>query len=133
MLTSEELSLVKKEVTVAMRYIKAYHGPSRTWFAYQDSLQEGCNRLASIVSGLPVSKQTSALVIDTLLRLDKKLCNGGVDDSDGTVGDLITTAGSMLEEYVKLDPNCAESFEKLKDQDTCFGWEEPLIRDIVSK
>ena len=44
-LNKEELEALKKSITESMRYIKPYRGPSRTWFANQDSLREGCNRL----------------------------------------------------------------------------------------
>lgn len=125
-----ELSSVKKEITGAMRYIKSYEGPSRTWFAYQNSLQEGCNRLSKTVSELPVSEQTARLLVDTLLRLDDKLCRGGVDDSDGTVGGFIEGAAQVLEEYTKLDPLCVKAFQELKGKETCFGWEEPLLKRI---
>ena len=49
-LSKEELSETKKAITSAMRYIKAYTGPSRIWFAYQNSLSEGCLRLSKLVS-----------------------------------------------------------------------------------
>lgn len=126
-LSKEELSAVKKTTTSSMRYIKPYEGPSRIWFSYQNSLQEGCNRLAKLVSDLPVSEQTAALLVDTLLRLDKKLTTGGVDDSEGTVGGFIEETVNVLKEYVKLDPTCAKAFHELKDKETCFGWEEPLL------
>lgn len=61
-----------------------------------------------------------------LLRLDKKLCTGGVDDSDGAVGGFMEETVSILEEFAKLDPSCIKVFQKLKGRDTCFGWEEPL-------
>ncbi len=35
-LSTDELTAVKKLITDSMRYIKPYHGPSRTWFANQD-------------------------------------------------------------------------------------------------
>ncbi|MDP2934782.1 MAG: hypothetical protein Q8N59_03400 [bacterium] len=126
-LSKEELSTVKKMITVGLRYIKPYNGPSRIWFSYQNSLQEGCNRLSAIVSELPVSKQTAGLLVEMLLRLDKKLSVGGVDDSDGTVGRFIEEVVGVLKEYVKLDPACARVFHMLKNRETCFGWEEPLI------
>jgi hypothetical protein len=128
MLSKIELSEIKKSITTAMRYIKPYTGPSRIWFAYQSSLQEGCNRLSAIVSGLPVSEQIAKLLVDLLLHLDKKLCYGGVDDSDGTVGSFIREIVEILEEYVKLDPTCAKAFRPLKNKETCFGWEEPLLQ-----
>jgi len=98
-LNDERLADTKHAITASMRYIKSYDGPSRTWFAYQDSLSEGCNRLSAIISELPVSKQTAKLLVDLLLRLDKKLCTGGVDDSDGTVGGFIEEVVIVLKEY----------------------------------
>lgn len=126
-LSKGELSAIKKSITAGMRYIKSYEGPSRTWFAYQNSLQEGCNRLAKLVSDLPVSGQTAKLLIDMLLRIDEKLCRGGVDDSDGTVGGFIEETVQVLKEYTKLDPSCVKAFSELKGRETCFGWEEPLL------
>lgn len=127
-LSKEELSAIKKSITSAMKYIKGYRGPSKIWFAYQNSLSGGCNRLSAIVSELPVSKQTAKLLIDMLLRLDKKLCEGGVDDSDGAVGRFIYQTVDLLQEYLKLDPKCLKVFKKLCNQQTCFCWEEPLVK-----
>lgn len=129
-LNKEELAATKKSITAAMRYIKSYNGPSRIWFAYQDSLSEGCNRLAAIVSNLSVSEQTAKLLVDLLLRLDNKLCRGGVDDSDGTVGGFIEEVVNILKEYTKLDPACKKTFYALTNRETCFGWEEPLLQII---
>ena len=126
--SKEKLSATKKAITSAMRYIKAYTGPSKIWFAYQGSLDEGCARLSKLVSKLPVSEQTTKLLIDMLLRIDKKLCMGGVDDSNGTVGCFMRETVSVLEEYAKLDPNCIKAFDKLCGQKTCFSWEEQLVR-----
>lgn len=127
-LTKEDLSSVKNLITEAIRYIKSYSGSSSTWFAYQNSLDEGCNRLSKIVSDLPVSKQTTKLLIDLLLRLDEKLCRRGVDDSNGTVGGFIEGVVEMLKEYARLDPSCIKAFEKLAGKETCFGWESPLVK-----
>ena len=129
-LSKSELASTKKAITAGMRYIKSYKGPSRIWFSYQSSLSEGCNRLSKIVSELPVSEQTAGLLIDMLLRLDNKLCRSGVDDSDGTVGGFIEETVRVLEEYAKLDLACAKTFNELKAKETCFGWEEPLLKLI---
>ena len=72
-LNAEELATIKKSITESMRYIKPYFGPSRTWFANQDSLREGCARLSAIVSDLPVNALTAELLVKLLLRLDRKL------------------------------------------------------------
>ena len=129
-LSKSELAATKKAITTGIRYIKSYEGPSRTWFAYQSSLSEGCNRLSKIVSELPVSQQTAKLLVDTLLRLDDRLCRGGVDDSDGTVGGFIEEVVLVLKEYTEIDSACAKAFNELKDKETCFGWEESLLKLI---
>ena len=129
-LSDKELVDIKKAIATALRYIKPYNGPSRTWFAYQDSLSEGCNRLSAIVSELPVSEQTASLLVDVLLRLDKKLCTGGVDDSDGTVGGFIEAVVGVLHEFAKLDLRCIHAFNALKNRETSFGWEKPLLKMI---
>ncbi len=129
-LSKAEMEKVKKKISEAVKLIKAYSGPSRIWFAYQNSLSEGCNRLSAIVSDLPASRQTASLIINLLLRLDKKLCQGGVDDSDGTVGGFIEQAVSVLLDFAKLDKKCVEEFKKLEDIETCFGWEESLLKTL---
>ena len=86
--------------------------------------------MSKIVSDLPVSKQTAKLLIDTLLRLDEKLCRGGVDDSNGTVGGYIQEVVEVLKEYAKLDPLCVKVFKNLVGKETCFGWEEPLVKIV---
>lgn len=131
-LNKEELSTIKKSVTDATRYIKPYTGPSRTWFAYQNSLQEGCNRLSAIISNLPVSKDSTQLLVDLLLLLDKKLISGGVDDSDGTVGGFIRDTVEVLKQYAELRAECKLTFRQLQNRETCFGWEEPLLKLIPS-
>ena len=126
-LDAAELSAVKRSITDALKYIKSYSGPSKAWFAYQNSLNEGCSRLSKIITDLPVSPQTTKILIDLLLRLDEKLCSGGVDDSDGTVGGFMEEVVGVLKEYARLDPACVKAFKKLADKKTCFGWEAPLV------
>ena len=89
--------------------------------------------MAKIVSELPVSRQTAKLLIDMLLRIDDKLCRGGVDDSDGVVGGFIEETVEVLKEYAFLDSSCIETFRKLEGRETCFGWEEELVRLIKKK
>lgn len=125
-LPKAELAETKRIITAALRYIKPYDGPSRVWFQYQNSLSEGTNRLSKIISELPVCREAAKLVVDLLLRLDRKLAESGVDDSDGTVGDFIEGTVRVLTEYAALDPECIKEFERLKNQKTCFEWEGPL-------
>jgi hypothetical protein len=129
-LDADKLAATQKAITEALRFIKSYYGPSRIWFSYQRSLSEGCSRLAAAVSELPVSPQTAALLVNLLLRLDRKLKTGGVDDSDGTVGGFIEEVVTVLKEYARLDPACRKAFQILKGKETCFGWEESLLQDL---
>lgn len=126
-LNKEELAEVKKEISSAMKFIKAYTGSSKTWFTYTYSLAEGSQTLEYIFSKLPVSKQTSDLIIKTLLKLDDKLCRGGVDDSDGAVGNTIYGTVEILKDFSRLNKECIKSFEIFKKQKTCFGWEKDLV------
>ena len=128
--SDKEMADRKKEITEALKFIKPYYGPSRIWFRYQASLQEGSNRLAKIVSVFPVSPQTAGLLVDLLLRLERKLM-GGVDDSDGTVGGCMTDIVEVLEQFTKLVPACALKFKKLQNLRTSFDWEEPLLKYIA--
>jgi len=127
-LSPDELAAVKKSINESIKYIKPYHGPSRTWFANQDSLREGCNRLSVIVSNLPVSRQAAEILVKLLLRLDRKLQVGGVDDSNGIVGGFMNDVVAMLKDFAQMDHACIDAFESLCGKETCFGWEEPLVR-----
>ncbi|MCI0330696.1 MAG: hypothetical protein L0196_07060 [candidate division Zixibacteria bacterium] len=129
-LSAEKLAATKKAITAALGYIRPYRGPSRIWFGYQHSLSGGCNRLSALVGELPVSEQTAVLLVNLLLRLDRKLREGGVDDSDGTVGGFMEQVVGMLKEYARLDPACTRAFHALKNKDTSFGWEESLL-DLI--
>ncbi|MDD3480732.1 MAG: SWIM zinc finger family protein [Patescibacteria group bacterium] len=122
-----KIAELKKKITEASRYIKTYNGPSKIWFQYQNSLEEGCNRLSALFSQLPASKSSAKLVLDTLLKLDRKLSHGGVDDSNGTVGEFISSCVELLIDFRKADPSSAIAFKALKNTETCFGWEKPLI------
>ncbi len=126
-MSRQDLAVVKKSITESMKYIKFYNGPSRIWFANQASLQEGCKRLSAIVSELPANRQTAKILVKLLLRLDRKL-QVGVDDSNGIVGGFMSEVVNILIEYAQIDPAYIETFELLAGKQTCFGWEELLVR-----
>ncbi|MBU1044565.1 MAG: hypothetical protein KJ915_09260 [Candidatus Omnitrophica bacterium] len=127
-LNKANLAAVKKSITDSMRYIKPYRGPSNKWFANQDSLQEGCNRLREILYDLPVNRQSADLLVKLLLRLEKKLSAGGVDDSNGIVGQLVAEIVALLEKFAQIVPICISSFKPLCGKEYCFGWEDSLVR-----
>ncbi len=133
-LNKDQLTAVKTSITDAMKYIKPYRGPSRSWFANQDSLQEGVNRLRAIVSELPVNRKTADILVKLLLRLDRKLQVGGVDDSNGIVWPFMSEVVQLLIEYVQVDPDCVKAFKPLAGIGiTSFGWEEPLVQILDRK
>lgn len=125
--SKEELSQIKKNISSAMRYIKPYDGPSKIWFAYQNSLDQGCARLSGVISALPVNVKVADILVSLLLRLDKRLSVGGVDDSNGTVGNFMIDLVDVLKEYVDLDGKCVRVFKKLVGINSCFGWEGDLV------
>lgn len=126
-LSDKELRSVKQSIVGEVKYIKPYNGPSRVWFSYQNSLTEGCNRLSTIISKLPVNNEIAEVLVKLLLRLDKKLTTGGIDDSDGTVGGFIEGTVEVLQDFAILKPSCIKNFRLLENKETCFGWEEPLL------
>ena len=127
-LNHEEMTAVRLEIRQAMRDIQAYTGPSRIWFAYQNRLIRGCRRLSLIFSHLPINLKVVKLMVNVLLRLDRKLSQGGVDDSDGTVGGFISDVVQALAERAKKQPEIVPAFKPLLDRPTSFGWEEELVK-----
>jgi len=132
-LSSTQLTQTKKQITAALRYIKPYDGPSRIWFAYQASLEQGCYRISTLVNHLPISLQTAKILVNLMLRLDRKLTDGGVDDSNGTVGGLIQDLVNVLNQYIDLDPQCLRACDKLVDIQTCFDWQQELVQQYIDQ
>lgn len=125
--TKKEIESYKLAISLALKRIKAYTGNSKKWFAYQDSLTEGTRRLSIILSQFPINKETTKLVVNLLLKLDKKLQIGGVDDSDGTVGGFIIDTVDFLKDFAKNNKAIIKEFKRLVNIQTCFGWEEELV------
>ena len=84
--------------------------------------------MSAIVSNLPVNKQSAEVLVKLLLRLDRKLCIGGVDDSNDIVGEFMISVVELLEKYAQINPSCIIAFEILAGRETCFDWEESLVR-----
>ena len=125
-LSTSQSKKLKTEISQAFRYIKPYNGPSRIWFQYQDSLIEGSRRISEIISHQPVCLDVAKIIVSLMIRLDNKLMIGGVDDSDGTVGGLITDLCEVVKEFARIDPVCQKAFKKLDGIETGFGWEKSL-------
>jgi len=52
---------------------------------------------------------------------------GGVDDSNGIVGGLMSEIVALLMEFAQKDPDCIDAFDILCGRETCFDWEMPLV------
>jgi hypothetical protein len=126
-LSEVELGKVKQSITAAIRYIKPYHGPSRVWSTYQNSLLEGCSRLSAVVCNLPVGPESTRLLVDLLLRLDRKLVSGGVDDSNAIVSGFMGRVTGVLVEYARLDPACVQEFKIIQRKHPDLEWKWELL------
>ncbi len=127
-LSEEDKLLWKDSIKKAFTYIKGYTGTSKTWFAYQNKLDAGARTIRHAASILPLCHQSAILLISLALRLDKKLSTGGIDDSNGTIGISIEYIVETLINFTWEDKTISKEFKKLNDQNTCFDWEEPLLR-----
>ncbi len=127
-LTKEEEVVWKEDIKKAMTYIKSYTGPSKGWFLYQNKLDAGTKAVRIAIAKLPISKTSAKLLITLALKLDTKLQIGGIDDSNGTVGNCIEYIVETLINFSMEDASVVKEFKKLEGIQTCFGWEEQLLR-----
>lgn len=92
-------------------------------------LDREVGRLSAIVSELPVGVSSADLLLDMLIRLDHKLMNTGIDDSNGTVGNFIFETVGVLKEYAKSHSEIKSTFKRIENRESNFGWEEELLKD----
>ncbi len=116
----------RRLVSVGMKKLRAYDGPSRTWFSYQRTLASGAGTIVEAVEGLPVSKKNAEYLWKLVLRLSEKLAVGGIDDSNGTVGDCIESIISQLVGYAHMMPSLAQTMHEYCKTRTGFGYEDSL-------
>lgn len=124
-MTADEAKL---HITAGLRKIRAYNGLSKIWFSYQRSLSVGSGIITEAVSQLKPSVEHAQLIWNTVLKLSKKLSTGGVDDSDGTVGDCCFHLVSMLNEWLKSDNLIRQAVSEFSKNNTGFGFEDDLLK-----
>lgn len=122
-LTIEEAKL---RINAGMKKIKAYSGPSRIWFSYQRSLSVGSSMIIEGSHRLESSLEAASLLWKTVIRLSKKLATGGVDDSDGTVGECCMELIATLNKWAESNDEMQAQFTKFSMHDTGFGFEDEL-------
>ncbi|KKP41277.1 MAG: hypothetical protein UR30_C0001G0124 [Candidatus Peregrinibacteria bacterium GW2011_GWC2_33_13] len=117
---------VKQLVAAGMRKIKPYNGPSKIWFSYQRELDVGSGMIEAAIKNLSANKENAKYLWSLVLKLSKKLANGGVDDSDGTVGGCIISLVVQCGKYAKEKPELKALVMKFAEDDTGFGFEDEL-------
>lgn len=122
----DNLDAVKQLVAAGLRKIKPYNGPSKIWFSYQRELDVGSGIIREAVKNLPASKENAKYLWSLVLKLSKKLADGGVDDSDGTVGGCISSLVQQCGKYAKEKPALKIVIQKFTEDDTGFGFEDEL-------
>ena len=122
----DNLDAVKQLVAGGMRKIKPYTGPSKIWFSYQRELDVGSGMIEEAVKNLPASKEHAKYLWSLVLKLSKKLSEGGVDDSNGTVGGCIISLVVQCGKYAKEKHELKAMVMKFAEDDTGFGFEDEL-------
>jgi len=122
----DNLDAVKQLVAGGMRKIKPYTGPSKIWFSYQRELDVGSGMIEEAVKNLPASKEHAKYLWSLVLKLSKKLAEGGMDDSDGTVGGCIISLVVQCGKYAKEKHELKAMVMKFAEDDTGFGFEDEL-------
>ncbi len=123
-LTTQEAKL---QIRAGLKKIRAYSGPSKIWFSYQRQLSVGAGIITATANQLPATQDNALLIWQTILRLSKKLATGGVDDSDGTIGngccmELIT----VLHKWAATNDDLHRYIEKFTGDETGFDFEDEL-------
>jgi len=122
----DNLDAAKQLVAKGMRKIKTYDGPSKIWFSYQRELDVGAGCIVEGVSGLPPTKEHAKYLWSLVLKLSHKLAYDAIDDSNGTVGNCISTLVAQCGRYAKEKPELRPIILEFVKDDTGFGFEEQL-------
>jgi hypothetical protein len=123
-ITKDEIKEIKANVNKGLSLIKSYNGPSSKWFQYQDNLIKGSRIILLALSQLPVCEKSAMVCIGLLKRLDRKLLNGGIDDSDGTVGDLMIQTVEVLNMFAESDTRLKKYISDKLPKGEVFDWEK---------
>ena len=116
----------RDHIAAGMHYIRAYTGPSRIWFEYQRKLDIAAGMISEGVDALETSKDNAKYLWRLVLRLSRKLSEGGVDDSNGTIGGAIFTIMRRIAAMAAADNSIREWALTNCHEDTGFGFETEL-------
>lgn len=116
----------KLHITSALKKIRGYDGPSRTWFDYQGKLDTAAGMIEEAMPLLETSLANAKYLWKLVLRLSDKLARGGVDDSNGTIGGAVFAVIKRIAQMAKTDQTIKSWAVKNCTTDTGFGFEEEL-------
>ena len=122
-----------EHIQAGMRYIRVHTGSSRTWFEYQRKLSVGTGIIMDGVCALPVTLDTAVYLWKTVLKLSKKLREGGVDDSEGAVGRLIEAIIDRIARMAHADDGIMKYMVPHCHDKTGFGFENELEAQLSDK
>lgn len=121
-ISKEELLDIEKQIKVGLIYIKSWSGPSKRWFEYQDNLSKGSRIILLALSKLPICEKSAGICVSLLKKLDKKLL-GPVDDSDGTIGNLMEEIIELLCMFTNFKNDLVPYIAKSLPKGEVFDWE----------
>lgn len=113
-------------ISAGMRYIRSYDGPSRIWFEYQRKLDIGAGMIIEGAAALETTRDNAKYLWRLIVRLSKRLSTGGVDDSNGTVGEVVSVVMRQIADMAAEDASIREWALKNCHDDTGFGFEVDL-------
>lgn len=113
-------------ISAALKKIRSYDGPSRTWFDYQRKLDTAAGMIEEATPLIETSLANAKYLWKLVLRLSDKLARGGVDDSNGTIGGAVYAVIKRIAEMAKTNETIKRWAVKNCTTDTGFGFEEEL-------
>lgn len=120
----------RDHIAAALKKIRSYDGPSRIWFEYQRKLDTAAGMIKDAVPLLEPTLDTVKYLWKLVLRLAKKLSEGGIDDSNGTIGRAVDSVIERIADIARADPRVMEWVRQYCTDDTGFYFEEDLRRRL---
>lgn len=115
----------KKQIVAGTRKFTGFGGGSREWWSYQQKLDIGAGMIEEALLHLPNEKRTITYLWNLVVKLCTKIQHG-VDDSNGTCGECITTILHKITEVASSREAWREYAITHCTDDTGFGFEDEL-------
>lgn len=116
----------RDHIAAALKKIRSYDGPSRIWFEYQRKLDTAAGMIETAVPLLDPTLDNTKYLWKLVLKLSKKLSDGGVDDSNGTIGNAIIFVIERITDMAHTSSDILKWAQQNCTDDTGFYFEEDL-------